>query len=205
MTGAGSVWNIAGVGPGESVTVIGCGSVGLNAVQAARIAGATTIIALDRRDSALNRAKQFGATKLITIDGNPHSLEAAASEARQLTAGGCDYALDSTGDPALAFAPLSFIRNGGTAVQMSGFDPGTIAHELLLDPFLWNKKFIVALYGACIPERDFPRLFSLHKRGQLMLSEQIAKLWPFEQAQDAFEAADSGAGKQVLLFDPTAT
>jgi S-(hydroxymethyl)glutathione dehydrogenase / alcohol dehydrogenase len=197
MTGAGSVWNIARVEPGQSVAVIGCGSVGVNIIQAARGAGAALVLAIDRSESALARAIQFGATHTIKADSDMDTL---AAKVRAITGSGADHAFESTGILDLAFAPLKLVRMGGTAVQVSGFNAAPSLPSVELPPFLWNKHYIAALYGGCIPGRDFPRIFDQAATGRFELAKQITQTWPFDQALDALAAAEAGGGKHVITY-----
>jgi S-(hydroxymethyl)glutathione dehydrogenase / alcohol dehydrogenase len=196
MTGVGSVWNIAEVKPGDSVVVIGCGSVGINIVQAARHAGARQIIAIDRSEFALARARQFGATHMLPADDNVDKLEL---KVRAITGPGADHAFESTGILAFAFMPLKLIRMGGTAIQVSGFNAAPSLPDVELPPFLWNKKYITALYGGCIPDRDFPRIFELHGKGDLALSSQISRIWDFDNSLEALTTAEAEGGKHVIV------
>ncbi len=198
MTGAGSVWNIADVKPGQAIAVIGCGSVGVNIVQAAKVAGAGTIIAIDRNETALARAQQFGATHILTADDDMDTL---AAKVRSITGTGADHAFESTGILELAFAPLKLIRMGGTAVQVSGFNAAPALPNVELPPFLWNKNYVAALYGGCIPDRDFPRIFNMTAQGQFDLASQITRIWPFDKALEALAIADSHGGKHVITYD----
>ncbi len=197
MTGAGSVWNIADVRPGQSLAVIGCGSVGINIIQAAKSVGAATIIAIDRSEVALARAQQFGATHLLTAEDDMDSI---AAKVRAITGSGADHAFESTGILKLAFAPLKLIRMGGTAIQVSGFNAAPSLPAVELPPFLWNKNYIVALYGGCIPDRDFPRIFDMVARGNFELASQISHIWDFDQALEALATAESEGGKHVISY-----
>lgn len=196
MTGVGSVWNIAEVQPGETVVVIGCGSVGINIIQAARHTGASHIIAIDRSEVALARAQRFGATHILPFELDADSL---ALKVRTITGPGADHAFESTGILALAFMPLKLIRMGGTAVQVSGFNAAPSLPEVELPPFLWNKKYIAALYGGCIPDRDFPKIFELHEQGALDLPSQISRKWNFDDALEALTTAEAEGGKHVIV------
>ncbi len=118
MTGYGSVVKAARVEPGSTVVVLGCGGVGLNVIQGARIAGADYIIAIDLSGNRLEMAKQFGATHTIQQDPEDRDLLETTAKVRALTDGrGADYAFEATGNPALGAAPLRLVRNAGTAVQ----------------------------------------------------------------------------------------
>jgi S-(hydroxymethyl)glutathione dehydrogenase / alcohol dehydrogenase len=198
MTGAGSVWNIAQVKAGDSVAVIGCGSVGVNIIQASKVAGATPIIAIDRSKSALSRAQQFGATHLLVAD---EDMDVMAAKVRRITGSGADHAFESTGILELAFAPLKLVRMGGAAIQVSGFNAAPSLPIVELPPFLWNKSYIAALYGGCIPDRDFPRIFDMTAAGHFDLASQITQVWDFDDALEALATADKEGGKHVITYE----
>ncbi len=201
MTGAGSVWNIADVKVGQSVAVIGCGSVGVNIIQAACAAGAEKIIAIDVSEAALRLAKKFGATHMLVAQDD---IDHLAAKVRTITGAGADHAFESTGILALAFAPLKLIRMGGMAVQVSGFNAAPSLPVVELPPFLWNKKYTAALYGGCIPDRDFPRIFDMVARGDLDLASQITRIWNFDEALEALAAAKAEGGKHVITYQGNA-
>jgi S-(hydroxymethyl)glutathione dehydrogenase/alcohol dehydrogenase len=185
MTGYGSAVNAAKVVPGSSVAVIGCGGVGLNVIQGARIAGALTIIGIDLSETRLQMARRFGATHTILATREDDALKGAAEAVRALTEGrGADYAFEATANPALGAAPLSMCRNGGMAVQVSG-----IEQDLTVDMnlFEWDKTYINPLYGKCCPDRDFPRLFGLYKSGALLLDELVTRTYPLDALPQAFD------------------
>ncbi|MEL7532432.1 MAG: zinc-binding dehydrogenase [Bacteroidota bacterium] len=200
MTGYGSVVNAAKVQAGSSVVVLGCGGVGLNVIQGAKIAGAAKIIAIDINSQKLAFAKQFGATDLILADKNDVGLLAAAEKVKALCHGrGADYAFESTAIPALGAAPLAMIRNAGTAVQVSG-----IEEEITIDMrlFEWDKTYINPLYGQCRPQIDFPKLMALYQKGSLKLDEMITREYRLQDLSQAFEDMLAGKNaKGVVIFD----
>jgi Zn-dependent alcohol dehydrogenase len=200
MTGYGSAVNAARVEPGSSVVVIGCGGVGLNVIQGARIAGALAIIGVDVQEKRLEMARQFGATHTVLASREDQGLRQAAGEVKALTDGrGADYAFEATANPALGAAPLAMARHGGMAVQVSG-----IEQDLTIDMnlFEWDKTYINPLYGKCCPERDFPRLFGLYRSGQLLLDELVTRTYRLEELGQAFEDMHKGViAKGVLLMD----
>lgn len=196
MTGVGSAINVAGVRPGDSVAVLGCGGVGLNVVQGARIAGAAVIVAIDRAPQRLERARVLGATDCVLAG---EDTAATVARVRALTGGrGADHAFEATGVPALAFLPLRLVRDGGTALQVSG------AHgegRVELTDFFWNKRYLAPLYGGCVPARDFPRLFDWHARGELELDALVSHRYPLEGLGRAFDDMLAGrSAKAVLEF-----
>src|SRR5690606_8156837 len=113
----------ARVQPGESVVVLGCGGVALNVIQAARLAGASPIVTMDANAAALQRAQAFGATHAVQVDASDMELTSGVAAVVTLTNGrGADYAFEATRVPALACDPLRLVRDGGTALQVSGIN-----------------------------------------------------------------------------------
>lgn len=200
MTGYGSAVNSGGVKAGDSTVVIGCGGVGLNAIQGCRIAGARKIIAIDLSETRLELAKSFGATHTIRADKSDTGLLAAAKRVHDLCDGiGADVAVEATAVPALGAAPLAMVRSGGTAVQASG-----IEQEITIDMnlFEWDKKYINPLYGGCRPTIDFPILFDLYAKGDLLLDELITREYALDDLQTAFDDMHHGRiAKGVIRFD----
>ncbi|HEX7915185.1 zinc-binding dehydrogenase [Rudaea sp.] len=195
MTGVGSAINVAAVAPGESVAVLGCGGVGLNVVQGARLAGARTIIAIDRVPARLQRAREFGATHALRAGDGDH--EDLVTAVRALSDGrGVDHAFEATGVPALAFLPLRLTRNGGNALQVSGaHGPATLE----LPQLFWNKRYLAPLYGGCVPARDFPRLLDWVAQGQLELAALISHRYPLAALAQAFDDMLAGHSSKGVL------
>lgn len=193
MTGVGSVLNIAGVRAGETVGVMGCGGVGLNAIQGARIAGAARIVAIDRVAERLELAKQLGATDTILADGGDGGTERVIEAVRDSTSRhGLDYVFEATGRADLAFLPLRLVRNGGTALQLSG-SHGPVSATMT--DFFWNKRYLTPLYGGCVPERDFPRLFDWVRSGDIELSLLTPRSYALPELGEAID--DLLAGRIV--------
>jgi len=200
MTGFGSAVNVAQVRPGSSVVVIGCGGVGLNVIQAARLCGATTIVAVDLHDGRLASAAKFGATHMIQVDKTDHELQAAVQKVQELTGQrGADYAFEATAAPQLAFIPLLMVRNGGAAFQVSGInDPVSVP----MPWFMWNKTYVTPLYGDCVPSRDFPKIFQHYAKRELLLDELVTRTYPLEDLSQAFDDMLAGRlAKGVIVFE----
>ncbi|RAO78227.1 zinc-binding dehydrogenase [Dyella jiangningensis] len=197
MTGVGSVVNVAAVALGDTVAVLGCGGVGLNVIQGARIAGARTIIAIDRVPARLEHARALGATHTLVPHEDDADHARLVVDVRALTHGrGVDHAFEATGVPALAFVPLKLARNGGNALQVSG------AHgpaSLELTDLFWNKRYLAPLYGDCVPRRDFPRLFDWIAQGQLELAALISHHYPIEALDRAFDDMLDGRSSKGVL------
>ncbi len=200
MTGYGSVVNTAKVEPGTNVVVIGAGGVGLNIIQGARIAGAGRIIAVDVNPTKLEMAMQFGATDTVLADREDAGLLNSAEIVKAMTGGrGADYAFEATAVTALGAAPLAMIRNGGVAVQASGIEDDLTINMRL---FEWDKTYINPRYGMCRPEIDFPRLFRLYEKGDLLLDELVTRTYTLEELPQAFADMHSGINaKGVLVME----
>jgi S-(hydroxymethyl)glutathione dehydrogenase/alcohol dehydrogenase len=198
MTGYGSVVNVAQVQPGESVVILGCGGVGLSVLVAAVMSGAHPIIAVDVEEWKLEKARQLGATDTILASRDDKNLSRVAGQVKDLIGGrGADYAFECTAVPELGVAPLAMVRNGGTAVAVSGIEQ-TIEADMEL--FEFDKWYINPLYGACKPERDFPLLISLYEVGRLKLEPLIAETYTLDTVGQAFAALRNGGGKGVLIL-----
>lgn len=196
QTGVGSVLNAAKVRAGESVVVLGTGGVGLSVIQGARIAGAGMIVGLDLHPARLEMAKAFGATHVVRAEREDAGLRRAAALVRAMTVRGADYAFECTSVPALSAAPLAFVRNGGTAVQLSGTEqPVTVDMEL----FEWDKTYINPLYGQCRPQVDFPRLLGFYRDGLLKLDEMVTRTYAIERVREAFDDMLAGRNAKGVL------
>lgn len=200
MTGFGSAVNVAQIEKGSTVAVMGCGGVGLNVIQGARLRGAETIIAIDVHPSSLERAGRFGATHTIRWQPDDHEWNGVAAEVRKLSGGrGADYAFEATSVPRLACVPLLLVRNGGAAFQLSGInDPVSVP----MPWFMWNKTYTTPLYGDCVPARDFPRLFQHYAAGELLLDELVTRTYRLEELPGAFDDMLAGRlAKGVIALD----
>ena len=199
MTGYGSAVHSGEVKPGDVCVVLGCGGVGLNAVQGCRIAGAAKIIAVDLSDTRLAMARTFGATHTVQAQRDDAGLAGVAKKVRELNGGrGADVAVECTAVPALGAAPLAMVRNGGTAVQASG-----IEEEITIDMrlFEWDKTYRNPLYGGCRPQTDLPILLELYAKGDLLLDEMITKTYALDELGTAFGDMHAGRiAKGVIAF-----
>jgi S-(hydroxymethyl)glutathione dehydrogenase/alcohol dehydrogenase len=200
MTGFGSAVNAAQVAQGSTVVVLGCGGVGLSCILGARHRNAAKIIAVDVNPARLQLASQFGATETLLADRNDKGLLNAAQEVRQCNGGrGADYAFECTAIPELGPAPLSMVRNGGTAIGVSGIEEVV---PVDMELFEWDKIYINPLYGACRPQRDFPLLMDLYLNQQLQLDEMVTRRYPLDNLEQAFRDMHAGINaKGVLIFD----
>jgi S-(hydroxymethyl)glutathione dehydrogenase/alcohol dehydrogenase len=198
-TGVGAVLRTAVVRPGESVLVLGCGGVGLAAIQGARVAGAGQIIAADRVAAQLPAASASGATDTVDASDLPTAI-------RDLTGGiGVDHAIEVVGKPATIRAAYDATRRGGTVtvVGAAGIEETVTfpALSLMAD----GKTIRGSVYGASDPARDVPVLAQLARRGLLDLEGLVSRRIGIGDVEDAFADMAAGQGaRSVVCFDGTA-
>jgi NDMA-dependent alcohol dehydrogenase len=194
-TGVGAVFNTAHVTPGSSVAVFGCGGVGLNVIQGARIAGAERIIAIDTLEPKLEMAKRFGATDVLLSKEDP------AKALKKLTGGGPDYAFECVGSGELAATAYRAIRRGGLAVVVGVAKPAdSTAVRTMTLPFE-EKTLTGSYFGSCVPRIDFPRMLGLYMSGRLKLDELITRRYSIDEAPQAFADLESGRNARgVIVF-----
>ncbi|MGH0031479.1 MAG: Zn-dependent alcohol dehydrogenase [Myxococcota bacterium] len=185
-TGVGAAINTANIKPGSSVLVIGCGGVGISAIQGARIAGAAEIVAVDTVPGKLDMAKKFGATHGVT----PDDLEGAKLE---VTGGeGFDYALECVGHPQTIRATYDAIRRGGTAVVVGVGRMDQKIEFTAFELFYAEKTLKGSMYGSANVRVDFDRLLRLWKQGKLDLEGMISRRIKIDEVNDAFRAMQAG-------------
>ena len=194
-TGAGAIFNAAKLVPGESVCVVGCGGIGLAAVNAARIAGAGQIIALDPVAEKRAVAAKLGATHTIDTGG-----ELVAEQVVELSRGGVHHAIEAVGRPQSAETSVRVLRRGGTATIL-GMMPLDQKVGLSALDLLGDKKVQGALMGRNHFPVDIPRLVDFYQRGLLDLDTLIAERLPLERVNHAFDELRKGdATRSVVVF-----
>ena len=194
-TGAGAVFNTTDVTPGETVCVVGCGGIGLAAVNAAKIAGAGKISALDPVAEKRAVAEKLGATH--TIDA---LSETAADEVVEISRGGVHHAIEAVGRPQSAATAVKVLRRGGTATIL-GMMPLSEKVGLSAMDLLSGKKLQGGLMGSNRFPVDIPRLVDFYMRGLLDLDTIIADRMPLERINDAFDELRKGdATRSVVVF-----
>ena len=195
ITGVGAVFHTAKVEPGMDVAVIGCGGVGLSAVNGAAIAGAGRIIAVDTVGSKLNLAKQFGATHVIDA-----SNQDMVGEVRELTGGGVHHAIECIGLKVTAENAFRMIRPGGTATIVGMVPVGTKI-ELHGPEFLREKRIQGSSMGSNRFRVDMPRLVDFYLNGKLHLDEMISQRIELKDINQAFDDMKSGSvARSVIMF-----
>jgi S-(hydroxymethyl)glutathione dehydrogenase/alcohol dehydrogenase len=195
VTGAGAVFHAADITPGDVVAVVGCGGVGLAAVNAARIAGAGRIIACDPVEEKRELALKLGATDAVDV-----GAEGAAKLILELTKGGVDHAIEAAGRPPSGKLAVEILKRGGTATII-GMMPLNERIGLSAMDLLSGKKLQGALMGANRFPVDIPRLVDFYLRGRLDLDTIIAERIPLERINDAFDTLRSGdSARSVVVF-----
>jgi S-(hydroxymethyl)glutathione dehydrogenase/alcohol dehydrogenase len=196
-TGVGAVIRHAEVEAGASVLVVGCGGVGLNVVQGAKLAGARTIVGCDLLDNKLAYAREFGATH--TVDAK---TENALERVRELTGGmGVDYAFDAIGGDVTARLVVDAIAPGGHAVLV-GIPAFSVTASI--SPFQMvyaEKKLTGTYYGSIRPTVDFGVLADLDMDRRIDLDALISRTYRFDEINQGFELLTSGqVARGVIVF-----
>lgn len=188
MAGIGAAMNTGNVGLGDSVAVIGCGGVGIAAIAGSKLAGATTIIAVDIDQRKVDLALTLGATHGI------NSREQDPVEAiRALTDGnGADVVIDAVGRPE-TFTQAFYARDLAGTVVLVGVPTPEMKIELpLLDVFGRGGALKSSWYGDCLPSRDFPMLVSHYKQGNLDLDAFVSERIGLGDVEAAFTKMHEG-------------
>lgn len=193
-TGVGAVLKTAAVEPGSTVAVVGCGGVGLNIVQGARIAGAATIIAIDLSTEKLELAREFGAT---------HALTAApdvAKTVREMSDGrGVDYAFEAVGNAKLVEACVKMTRANGTTVLVGmGSRDDRYSFNAILLPAT-GKSITGSMFGSADFRVDFPHYLDLYRQGKLELDRLISRSYSIDEAPQAFADLESGKNARGVI------
>jgi S-(hydroxymethyl)glutathione dehydrogenase / alcohol dehydrogenase len=196
MTGVGAVINAAQVRPGSSVLVIGCGGVGVSAIQGARLSGAARIVAVDPVEQKLEWAKQFGATRAVT----PGDLPAVLLE--ETGGAGFDYAFEVVGRADTIRTAYDSTRRGGMTTVVGVGRAEDMVSFSAFELFYNEKTLRGTYYGSANIQRDFPRLIDLWRAGRLDLEGMITRRLRIDDVNDAFAAMQAGdVIRQVITFD----
>ena len=193
-TGYGCVRNVAKVRTGDTVAVIGIGGIGANVLQAARLAGASRIIAVDVNPSRYASAVHFGATDVV-IAARDDDLVASI---RDLTGVGVDHAFECAGLVPTVEAAIAMTAPGGNAVLI-GMPPRGARVSFDVSDIFRGRRIVGSLNGACDPARDFPEMIDHVRAGRLDIAALVTQVFPLEQWRDAIAATRSGAVVRSVL------
>ena len=195
-TGVGAVFRTAAVEPGASVAVLGCGGIGLSAIQGARIAGAGRIIAIDTLDNKLEIARQMGATDTVNAsDGD------AVAKVQELTGGGVHYSFEAIGLKQTAEQAFQMLKNGGTATIIGMIPIGQHVEVHGVD-FLFEKKIQGSNMGSNQFRVDMPRFVDMYLDGRLLLDEMVSARISLEEVNEGYDAMKKGeTTRSIIMFD----
>jgi S-(hydroxymethyl)glutathione dehydrogenase / alcohol dehydrogenase len=195
-TGLGAVFHTAAVKPGSTVAVIGCGGVGLNAVQGARLAGAGRIVAVDRIKAKLELARDFGATDVVDASaGDP------VQQVLELTSGGVHYSFEAIGLAPTTAQAFGMLRAGGVATVIGMIPPGTTV-ELPGVDFMFEKQIRGSLMGSNRFRIDIPGYVDLYLQNRLKLDELVSARISLDEVSKGLEELHTGkVARSVVLFD----
>ncbi|HQF02711.1 MAG TPA: S-(hydroxymethyl)mycothiol dehydrogenase [Phycicoccus sp.] len=198
MAGFGAAVHTGGVGLGDSLAVIGCGGVGNAAIQGGKVAGATTIIAVDVDDRKLEQAKKFGATHTVNSTN-----EDAVEKIREYTGGfGADVVVEAVGRPE-TYEQAFFARDlAGTVVLVGVPTPDKQITLPLIEIFGRGGALKSSWYGDCLPSRDFPMLVDLYKQGRFDLGAFVTEKIAIGDVEAAFDKMHHGdVLRSVVVLD----
>ncbi len=196
MTGYGAVARTAKVEPGQTVAVFGAGGIGLSTINAAAIAGAARILAVDRDPFKFDLARAFGATDVI--DASEGDVVKRILEA---TSGGVDHAFECIGLKQTAEQAFGCLRAGGTATIIGMIPIGTKI-ELHGFDFLRERRIQGSMMGSNRFRTDMPRLIEFYMQGRLKLDEMVSRRIRLDQIDEGFEAMKRGGiARSVVVFD----
>ena len=195
LTGVGAVINTAMVTPGATVAVVGLGGVGLNALLAARLVGARSIVAIDLHEDKLALARELGATATFRAS-EPDCIE----QLRAATAGGVDFAFEMAGSVKAMDLAYRVTRRGGTTVSAGLSHPD---HDFALKHvgLVAEERTVKGSYiGSCVPERDLPRFIALYRQGRLPVDRLMSERVGFDELNGAFDRLAGGHTVRQLLL-----
>ncbi len=196
ITGIGAVVNTAGLRPGQSAVVIGAGGVGLSAIQGARLAGASHVIAVDMTEEKLAIAREFGATGgVLATEAKPWR------GAMKIIGRGADYVFVTVGAIAAYDTAMRYLANHGKMVMVGMPHSGeTTSYEPVIAAFT-GQQMIGSKMGDVVIARDIPWMIELYKQGRLMLDELVSATWTLDQINEAIaDTKSGGARRNVILF-----
>ncbi|MGH9186589.1 MAG: zinc-binding dehydrogenase, partial [Acidimicrobiales bacterium] len=189
MAGLGAAMITGGVQRGDSVAVFGCGGVGDGAIAGARLAGATTVIAVDLDERKLEWAKDFGATHTVNA-GKEDAVEAVKAATGGLGANVC---IEAVGHPEVLRQAFYARDLAGTVVQVGVPTPDMRFPDIpMIDFFGRGGALKPSWYGDCLPSRDFPLLIQLYLQGRLDLDRFVSETIALDEVEDAFHRMEQG-------------
>ncbi|MDH4145688.1 MAG: Zn-dependent alcohol dehydrogenase [Acidimicrobiia bacterium] len=196
-TGMGAVFRTAQVEPGSRVCVIGAGGIGLAAIQAARIAGAGSVIVVDVSDAKLETARQLGGTHVV----NASQVDSVVDAVKDLSGGGVDYSFEAIGMKQTAEQAFNMLDIGGTATVI-GMVPSKQMVEIRGIDLLAEKKLQGSMMGSNQFRVDMPNMVRMYLDGRLMLDEMVSRRIGLDEVNEGYELMKRGeVARTVITFD----
>ena len=193
MTGVGAALNVAQVQPGESVLVIGCGAVGLHAIQGAVLGGAEQSLACDIEASKRSMGQVFGATEVFSPD------EAAERTMAATNGRGADHVIEAAGIVQTLQPSLDLVRSGGNVVLLGKTNSDATLH-VRWGSLMGEKRIVRSSYGNARPRRDFPMLARLYLAGRLNLDDLISRRLELDEINEGFDSMRVGDGVRSVVM-----
>lgn len=192
-TGVGAALNTARVEPGSTVAVIGCGGVGIAAIQGARIAGAAQIVAIDPSAAKRELVAKFGATRAVAPQ------EAGVARDELTGRRGFDYVFECVGKAALVRQAYDLTRRGGTVVVVGAGARDDLVSFSMAELFYANKRILSTMYGGADVRTTYSRLVRLWRAGRLDLESMITARMPVERIDEALDLLRAGAAIRTVI------
>ena len=193
-TGFGAAVKTAAVPVGATVCVIGCGGIGLSAIQGARVAGASRIIAVDMSAEKLETAKVMGATDTL----NASETDDVVTAVKELTKGGVEYSFEAIGLKQTAEQAFEMLAVGGTATIV-GMVPSSTKLEIRGIDFLSEKKLQGSMMGSNQFRTDIPQMIDLYLNGRLLLDEMVSATIDLEQVNEGYAWMKEGTVARTVI------
>jgi Zn-dependent alcohol dehydrogenase len=198
ITGVGAVVHAAQVQPGSTVAVVGCGGIGLNIVQGAKLAGARQIIAVDKFPRKEADAKLFGATDYIDVNTADPVVAI-----KSLTGGkGADFCFEAYGSSKTTEQAYDATKKGGMCVVV-GITSAADKAAININQLVYAEKTLRgSIYGTTRPRTDLLTLIDMHRAGQLKLDELVTRRYPLSGINEAYEALQRGdVARSLIIFE----
>ena len=195
-SGIGAVINNPASKAGMQIAVFGCGGIGLNVIQGARLLNAKRIIAFDISDQKLEFSRNFGATDVVNLRKLP-----VPETIKDITDQGVDMSFDAYGSPSTTRLAFDSIRSGGTAVIIGAANSGEFPLINLADITIQQKSIVGSFYGSATPHNNFSTMIGLYMQGKIEIEKLITRRYTLENINLGMTAIKNGEnGRGVVEF-----
>jgi aryl-alcohol dehydrogenase len=192
QTGAGAILNNLKPEAGSAIAIFGCGSVGLAALMAAKLAGCTQIVAIDLMDERLNMANELGATQ--TINANSGSV---VESIHQASGDGVNYSVECTGVASVLRQAVDSLNNTGTCALVGAAPPGEEC-KIDMNSIMFGRTLTGVIEGDAVPDIFIPQLIALYEQGSFPF-DKLIQFYPLNEIQQAVEDMEAGRAIKPVL------